>query len=99
VPTIGASPSGKAADFDSAMRRFDPSRPSQSFQLQCDLQATISVGPNFGFGHRGAARCEQRNIQFVGNDVTSKLIHAMGARIPAKSNPMIRFKFTMSSTS
>ena len=25
---FGASPSGKAADFDSAMRRFDPSRPS-----------------------------------------------------------------------
>ena len=26
---IGASPSGKAADFDSAMRRFESSRPSQ----------------------------------------------------------------------
>ena len=30
---IGASPSGKAADFDSAMRRFESSRPSQCFQL------------------------------------------------------------------
>ena len=29
---IGASPSGKAADFDSAMRRFESSRPSQSYQ-------------------------------------------------------------------
>ncbi len=29
-PSAGASPSGKAADFDSAIRRFDPSRPSQS---------------------------------------------------------------------
>jgi hypothetical protein len=29
---IGASPSGKAADFDSAMRRFESSRPSQYFQ-------------------------------------------------------------------
>ncbi len=29
--TIGASPSGKAADFDSAMRRFETSRPSQGF--------------------------------------------------------------------
>ena len=28
---IGASPSGKAADFDSAMRRFESSRPSQAF--------------------------------------------------------------------
>ena len=26
---FGASPSGKAADFDSAIRRFEPSRPSQ----------------------------------------------------------------------
>src|SRR5579885_461667 len=26
---IGASPSGKAADFDSAIRRFESSRPSQ----------------------------------------------------------------------
>jgi hypothetical protein len=30
---FGASPSGKAADFDSAIRRFDPSRPSQLFAL------------------------------------------------------------------
>jgi cytochrome c-type biogenesis protein len=27
--TVGASPSGKAPDFDSGIRRFDPSRPSQ----------------------------------------------------------------------
>ena len=30
---IGTSPSGKAADFDSAIRRFDPSRPSQFSHL------------------------------------------------------------------
>ncbi len=30
---IGASPSGKAADFDSAMRRFESSRPSQCFEM------------------------------------------------------------------
>ena len=29
---IGASPSGKAADFDSAMRWFESSRPSQCYQ-------------------------------------------------------------------
>jgi hypothetical protein len=29
---IGASPSGKAADFDSAIRRFESSRPSQCLQ-------------------------------------------------------------------
>ena len=28
---IGASPSGKAADFDSAIRRFESSRPSHAF--------------------------------------------------------------------
>ncbi len=28
---LGASPSGKAADFDSAIRRFESSRPSQAF--------------------------------------------------------------------
>jgi hypothetical protein len=28
---IGASPSGKAVDFDSTMRRFESSRPSQAF--------------------------------------------------------------------
>ena len=27
---VGASPSGKAVDFDSTMRRFEPSRPSQT---------------------------------------------------------------------
>ena len=29
---VGASPSGKAADFDSAIRRFESSRPSQAVQ-------------------------------------------------------------------
>jgi hypothetical protein len=28
-PAVGASPSGKAVDFDSTMRRFESSRPSQ----------------------------------------------------------------------
>ena len=29
-PSVGASPSGKAGDFDSPMRRFESSRPSQA---------------------------------------------------------------------
>jgi hypothetical protein len=33
---IGASPSGKAADFDSAMRRFESSRPSQLTRYYCE---------------------------------------------------------------
>ena len=28
-PAVGASPSGKAVDFDSTIRRFESSRPSQ----------------------------------------------------------------------
>ena len=44
-PTIGASPSGKAADFDSAIRRFDPSRPSQSFWLEPVVIMTSGIVP------------------------------------------------------
>ena len=36
----GASPSGKATDFDSVIRRFDPSRPSQS-----DARRSAGSGP------------------------------------------------------
>ena len=42
---FGASPSGKAADFDSAIRRFDPSRPSQNlFPAQPGLRLCIARG-------------------------------------------------------
>ena len=34
---VGASPSGKAADFDSAIRRFESSRPSQTVLLRQTL--------------------------------------------------------------
>ena len=37
-PAIGASPSGKAADFDSAIRRFDPCRPSQPIRANTDVR-------------------------------------------------------------
>ena len=30
---VGASPSGKAVDFDSTMRRFESSRPSHAFSI------------------------------------------------------------------
>src|SRR5208283_3613034 len=36
---IGASPSGKAADFDSAIRRFESSRPSHAFSQSRDFAA------------------------------------------------------------
>ena len=32
-PNFGASPSGKAADFDSAMRRFEPYHPNQNYKI------------------------------------------------------------------
>ena len=37
---VGASPSGKAADFDSAMRRFESSRPSHAFASSADFVAS-----------------------------------------------------------
>ena len=43
-PSIGASPSGKAADFDSAMRRFESSRPSQAFRHGGDFLLFSSKG-------------------------------------------------------
>ena len=42
---FGASPSGKAADFDSAIRRFDPSRPSQSLWLKLVVFACSEIVP------------------------------------------------------
>ena len=40
VRHVGASPSGKATDFDSVIRRFDPSRPSHS------LPGIVLTSPN-----------------------------------------------------
>jgi hypothetical protein len=47
---IGASPSGKAADFDSAIRRFESSRPSQTFpelETGCGLCAKARISRGF----------------------------------------------------
>ena len=46
-----------SADFDSAMRRFEPSRPSQCFQAHVgvlkpfEIQSTMSGRPCHGGGH------------------------------------------------
>lgn len=40
---IGASPSGKAADFDSAIRRFESSRPSQTGERRVVLNVRFMV--------------------------------------------------------
>ena len=39
-----APPSGKGADFDSAMRRFESSRPSQSSELRTSLCKQVQSG-------------------------------------------------------
>ena len=47
---IGASPSGKAVDFDSTIRRFESSRPSQAFAQLKIVRNHITKSPlNTGF--------------------------------------------------
>lgn len=46
-PPVGASPSGKAPDFDSGIRRFDPSRPSQSVPCEPLLLPASRMRPSY----------------------------------------------------
>jgi hypothetical protein len=39
---FGESPSGKAPDFDSGIRRFDPYLPSQNFRLPLNVRIGIT---------------------------------------------------------
>ena len=59
----GASPSGKATDFDSVIRRFDPSRPSQPVnsavprvKVRCQTSASIEGALPHSCHPRGSAR-------------------------------------------
>ena len=45
---VGASPSGKAVDFDSTIRRFESSRPSQAFQRRAGLAKKREIRPEIG---------------------------------------------------
>jgi hypothetical protein len=47
-PAVGASPSGKAVDFDSTMRRFESSRPSQPFRRSATISKKREEGPKIG---------------------------------------------------
>src|SRR3984893_4190469 len=47
-PSDGASPSGKAVDFDSTIRRFESSRPSQPVRRQEILPSAIPEMPANG---------------------------------------------------
>jgi hypothetical protein len=55
LSAVGASPSGKAVDFDSTIRRFESSRPSQAFQRSATIPKKREKGPKitafraFGF--------------------------------------------------
>ena len=62
---IGASPSGKATDFDSVIRRFESSRPSRDFNQLLEIllrhpipcQHHVSTRDKFGL-----ARCSMRAL-------------------------------------
>lgn len=51
---VGASPSGKATDFDSVIRRFEPSRPSQSVQSLRVFSIQLNRAVDFLWLARGA---------------------------------------------
>ena len=48
LPAVGASPSGKAVDFDSTIRRFESSRPSQPVRRKEILPSMIPEMPANG---------------------------------------------------
>jgi hypothetical protein len=60
---IGASPSGKAADFDSAMRRFESSRPSQPV-LSPGFYFPVGENRRHFRGLGGRARHDSRQRRF-----------------------------------
>ena len=45
--SFGASPSGKALDFDSSIRRFDPFRPSHPVPAQQGVRKEQDFSPHF----------------------------------------------------
>ena len=70
---IGASPSGKAGDFDSPMRRFESSRPSQA----------VRVSENFLLWMRKA---RQTRAFLVANSLWRPTFELFGSRIPKVSS-------------
>ena len=57
---IGESPSGKAPDFDSGIRRFDPYLPSQ-------LKGVVSLGRLRPFLFKGSMVSDDSLMVFTGN--------------------------------
>jgi hypothetical protein len=78
VPVVGASPSGKAVDFDSTIRRFESSRPSQQINdlasrilrcgAACRHQRETKWEPQ-----RETHRCQQVVGRIAGNDQPQEL--------------------------
>jgi hypothetical protein len=67
---IGASPSGKAADFDSAMRRFESSRPSHAFHELADF-AACGAEPRIRRAFAGVEIGDRQNRACLGGFVCS----------------------------
>jgi hypothetical protein len=62
---IGASPSGKAADFDSAMRRFESSRPSRQSGLRGVISRCVRIR-DIPAGYAGAPQSLAGNLRHFG---------------------------------
>jgi hypothetical protein len=73
-PSVGASPSGKAVDFDSTMRRFESSRPSQAFR----------VSENFLLWMRKARKTR---AFLIANSLWRLMFELLGPRIPKSLQP------------
>jgi hypothetical protein len=72
-PSIGASPSGKAVDFDSTMRRFESSRPSQPVRRLETLPSVTSEMPANGGLLRIGYRSPGSQIGRCGSEIADSL--------------------------
>jgi hypothetical protein len=63
-PGVGASPSGKAADFDSAIRRFESSRPSHAVPVIAQCPSLLEKPRNSGTFARRFCRRDQKSQVF-----------------------------------
>src|SRR5690349_8271110 len=75
LPVIGASPSGKAVDFDSTIRRFESSRPSQALSQLKTVYTYIAKGPEKSLAfpyYEMSRRFGHKEVQYGGNIYPSR---------------------------
>ncbi len=72
-PAIGASPSGKAVDFDSTIRRFESSRPSQPVRCPETLPSTMLQRPANGGLLRIGYQSPGSEIGVSGSEIADSL--------------------------